>query len=141
MQLGIYIRSVLRFPARGGAEGDAPTLSGRGRMACFGPWAVGAAAKLSVGRKKVVLLWLREGAQGGGGRQDEGVRGLPAEAANLRAAGGREEGWCSGSVSRVRAGLTMRPMPARTMDTIAQGGTAMAAAGMATTLVGANGGR
>jgi hypothetical protein len=88
----------------------------------------------------VVLLWLREGAQGGGGRQDEGVRGLPAEAANLRAAGGREEGWCSGSVSRVRAGLTMQPMPARTTNTITQGGTAVAAAGMATTLVGATGG-
>ena len=37
------------------------------------------------------MLWLREGAQGSGGRQGEAVRGLPAEAANLRAAGGREE--------------------------------------------------
>ena len=80
-----------------------------------------------------------KGAVGVKAKQCEGCRlkrltfGLPAEG---------KKRWCSGSASRVRArGLTMRPMPARTMDAIARGGTAMAAAGMATTLVGANGGR
>jgi hypothetical protein len=79
------------YPERGWAEGDAPTLSGRGRTACFGPWAVGAAARLGVGGEEALVLWLRGGARGGGGRQGEDVRGLPAEAANLWAAGGREE--------------------------------------------------
>ena len=56
-----------------------------------------------------------------------GVKAKTCEGCQLkRPTSGLPEGkkrWCSGSASRVRArGLTMRPMPARTMDAIAQGG-------------------
>ena len=110
------------YPERGWAEGDAPTLSGRGRTACFGPWAVGAAARLGVGGEEALVLWLRGGARGGGGRQGEDVRGLPAEAANLWAAGREEAVVLRQCKSSEGSCLTMRPMPARTMDAIAQGG-------------------
>jgi hypothetical protein len=47
--------------------------------------------------KGAAVLWLREGARGGGGeRRQQEVRGLPAEGVNVWAAGAGAPRWCSG---------------------------------------------
>jgi hypothetical protein len=43
------------------------------------------------GGEGAVVLWLREGARGGGGHRQQEVRGLRAEVARLWAVGGGEE--------------------------------------------------
>ena len=51
----------------------------------------GAKPRAAGGGEEAVVLWLCEGAHGGGGPHQQEVRGLRPEAAKLRAAGGGEE--------------------------------------------------